>query len=134
AGPERRVANTTSRWRSAATDRSRFRSIKARCMGKGYRTRYGSKPGSSSYTTSHDKLRTLGLRPMELHASIHEDDDGKFWAEVRELPGCFASGATLDELHEALVEAIGMCLPAKRTRGKKQTTARARVDEMKLVT
>ena len=71
---------------------------------------------------------------MELHASIHEDDDGKFWAEVRELPGCFASGATLDELHEALVEAIGMCLPAKRTRGKKQTLSRARVDEMKLVT
>ena len=27
-----------------------------------------------------------------------------------ELPGCFASGATLDELREALAEAIGLYL------------------------
>jgi predicted RNase H-like HicB family nuclease len=71
---------------------------------------------------------------MELHATIHEDDDGSYWAEVKELPGCFASGATFAELHEALIEAIGMCLPVKRTRGSKKMGVRARVDEMKLVT
>lgn len=40
---------------------------------------------------------------------VHEDDDG-LWAEVEELPGCFASGDTLEELQESLVEAIGLYL------------------------
>ena len=66
---------------------------------------------------------------MELHASIREDD-GMLWAEVKELPGCFASGATISELTEALIEAVGMCvqgaLPA--------SGVRARVEEMTLVT
>ena len=48
----------------------------------------------------------------ELTATIREED-GSFWAEVQELPGCFASGETLDELLEALKEAIGMCLEYK---------------------
>ena len=30
------------------------------------------------------------MQSMELHASIHEDDDGARWAEVKEFPGCFA--------------------------------------------
>ena len=33
-----------------------------------------------------------------------------YWAEVSELPGCFASGKNLDELQEALQEAIQFCL------------------------
>jgi len=71
---------------------------------------------------------------MELHAAIHEDDDGMYWAEVKELPGCFASGRSLDELKEALFEAIAMCLPSDGTSGKKPKVGRARVDEMTLVT
>ncbi len=46
---------------------------------------------------------------MEFHATVHEED-GSYWAEVQELPGCFASGRDLNELQEALIEAIGMCL------------------------
>lgn len=46
---------------------------------------------------------------MEFHATVHEED-GSYWAEVQELPGCFASGKDLNELQEALIEAIGMCL------------------------
>ena len=38
----------------------------------------------------------------------HEKDH--IWVEVEELPGCFASGADIDELREALAEAIGMYL------------------------
>ena len=78
---------------------------------------------------------TLSQDPMELHAAIHEDDDGTFWAEVRELPGCFASGATIAELTDALLEAVGMCLddpsggPSMSTRH-----VRARVEGMTLVT
>ena len=67
---------------------------------------------------------------MELHASIREDDDGTLWAEVTELPGCFASGATISELTEALIEAVGMCVEG----GLSTTRERARVEQMTLVT
>jgi predicted RNase H-like HicB family nuclease len=43
-------------------------------------------------------------------AIVHQDDDGSFWAQVEELPGCFATGDDLHELQEALVEAITMYL------------------------
>lgn len=52
---------------------------------------------------------TTILAGMEFHAIIHEEN-GSLWAEVTELPGCFASGKDLNELQEALIEAIGMCL------------------------
>jgi predicted RNase H-like HicB family nuclease len=41
---------------------------------------------------------------------IHDDEDGMLWGEVKELPGCFASGADMDELLEAAKEAINLCL------------------------
>jgi predicted RNase H-like HicB family nuclease len=51
------------------------------------------------------------MAKITFHATIHEEDDGTYWAEVKELPGCFASGHELPELEEALVEAIQLCLP-----------------------
>ena len=48
---------------------------------------------------------------LEFTANVHREEDGSYWAEVVELPGCFASGFDLDELTEALAEAIEMCLP-----------------------
>jgi predicted RNase H-like HicB family nuclease len=42
---------------------------------------------------------------MELTVRVHQEDES-YWAEVVELPGCFASGETLDELRTALDEAI----------------------------
>lgn len=33
-----------------------------------------------------------------------------FWAEVLDLPGCFASAESLVELRDALAESIGMYL------------------------
>ena len=48
---------------------------------------------------------------VSFHAVVHEEPDGSFWAEVRELPGCIASGFSLQELQEALIEAIQMSLP-----------------------
>lgn len=41
---------------------------------------------------------------------IRDENDGMLWAEVEELPGCFASGSDMDELLEAAAEAIGMYL------------------------
>lgn len=46
---------------------------------------------------------------MELTARIHIED-GSYWADIPELPGCFATGDTLDELFEALQEGIGLYL------------------------
>jgi predicted RNase H-like HicB family nuclease len=50
-------------------------------------------------------------RRMDLTALIHTEGDG-YWAEVKELPGCFATGDTVDELLEALREGISLCLDA----------------------
>jgi predicted RNase H-like HicB family nuclease len=41
---------------------------------------------------------------VELIAAVHHED-GTYWAEVADLPGLFATGDTLDELLEALMEA-----------------------------
>ena len=45
------------------------------------------------------------MAEITFHAQVHEED-GSYWASVDELPGCFASGFDLDELQEALLEAI----------------------------
>ncbi len=41
--------------------------------------------------------------------TVHYEGD-HIWAEVDELPGCFAAGQDITELEEALAEAIGMYL------------------------
>jgi len=46
---------------------------------------------------------------MELTARIHIED-GSYWADVPELPGCFASGETLDELFTSLQEGVALYL------------------------
>jgi predicted RNase H-like HicB family nuclease len=42
---------------------------------------------------------------VELTVRVHEEE-GAYWAEVLDMPGCFASGDTLDELRMALDEAV----------------------------
>jgi predicted RNase H-like HicB family nuclease len=44
-----------------------------------------------------------------LTARVHRED-GSYWAEIPELPGCFASGQTMDELREALDESVALYL------------------------
>ena len=71
---------------------------------------------------------------MEFHVQIHEEDDGTYWAEVKELPGCFASGDNLEELKEALFEAIRMCLkPEDLPQPRLEQTRAGRVEEMTLL-
>lgn len=45
----------------------------------------------------------------QLHVEVH-NEDGSYWAEVRELPGCFASGDTVAELIESVEEAVALYL------------------------
>ena len=51
------------------------------------------------------------MADITFHVDIHEEPDGSLWAEVKELPGCFASGFDIDELQQALFEAMQMWLP-----------------------
>ncbi len=46
---------------------------------------------------------------MELTARIRIEGSS-YWADVPELPGCFASGDTLDELFESLQEGVALYL------------------------
>lgn len=54
-------------------------------------------------------LRDYGMECGGFIASVHWED-GSVWAEVPELPGCFASGASLDDLRTALDEAVRLYL------------------------
>jgi predicted RNase H-like HicB family nuclease len=63
---------------------------------------------------------------MDLNARVHAES-GTYWAEVVELPGCFASGRTLDELTDALEESIRFYLS---DRG--DSPASIRLNELKL--
>ena len=47
---------------------------------------------------------------MELQVIVHRDQDGSFWAEAVQLPGCYASGHSRDELFESLEEAVELYL------------------------
>jgi predicted RNase H-like HicB family nuclease len=41
---------------------------------------------------------------------VHHEPSEELWAEVLELPGCFAAGADMEELRQALAEAISLYL------------------------
>ena len=38
--------------------------------------------------------------------AIHEAEEGGYWGDVLELPGCASQGETLDELKENIFDAI----------------------------
>jgi predicted RNase H-like HicB family nuclease len=68
---------------------------------------------------------------MTLKASIHEAEEGGYWAEVPALPGCVTQGVTVEEVTFNLREAIEGWLSVETTE-----TAGAqndRVIEFKLV-
>lgn len=47
--------------------------------------------------------------PVTFRAVVHSED-GILWAEVEEMPGCFATGDSIEELEESLTEAMGAYL------------------------
>lgn len=68
---------------------------------------------------------------MELTATVHFEN-GSYWAEVLELPGCFASGHTLDELRESLEEGVRLYLEPESAAGPRPMVDALRVGEMKI--
>ena len=63
---------------------------------------------------------------MTLTVEIHEED-GVLWGQVVELPGCFATGDDLDELAEALGEAIVLYQSRESAPTQEHSGARAAV-------
>ena len=53
---------------------------------------------------------------LELTANI-DLEDGSYWADVPELPGCFATGDTLDEFFDSLREGAGLYLAEDASNG-----------------
>lgn len=51
----------------------------------------------------------MTMERRALHVDVHHED-GSYWAEVRELPGCFASGDTVAELIASIEEAVALYL------------------------
>jgi predicted RNase H-like HicB family nuclease len=43
---------------------------------------------------------------MTPEAIIHEAEEGGYWAEVPDLPGCFTQGETLEDLGDNIREAV----------------------------
>lgn len=48
--------------------------------------------------------------PHDTYTVVVHREDGGYWAEVPELPGCASQGATIDELLENIIDAIQGCL------------------------
>ena len=44
--------------------------------------------------------------PVSYRALVHPEEEGGYWAEIPDLPGCFTQGNTLDEIYHNLAEAI----------------------------
>jgi predicted RNase H-like HicB family nuclease len=49
------------------------------------------------------------MEQLAPHVDVHHDG-GSYWAEVRELPGCFAAGHTIAELIESVEEGMALYL------------------------
>ena len=54
---------------------------------------------------------------VTFHVTISEDSDGSYWAKVDELPGCFASGFSVEEVLDAAFDAMQLWLPDGITLG-----------------
>lgn len=66
---------------------------------------------------------------VEYQVKLQMDEDGSFWAEVEQLPGCFASGLTIDEVQENLIEAIGLYLSTPTSRVEMSLVASAPIEQ-----
>jgi predicted RNase H-like HicB family nuclease len=52
------------------------------------------------------------------HVVVFEAEEGGFWAEVLELPGCVAQGENLDELRQNAMDAIEVFLEVMSEEGQ----------------
>ena len=60
---------------------------------------------------------------------VHEAEEGGFWGECLELPGCASQGETLDEMDRNIREAIEGVLEVKLEDGEDLSVVPAREPE-----
>lgn len=60
---------------------------------------------------------------MKIRAVVHSAEEGGFWAEVPDIPGCVTEGDTWDELTQNLREAVAGCLDVPQDRVEVSETA-----------
>ncbi|HEY3319985.1 MAG TPA: type II toxin-antitoxin system HicB family antitoxin [Planctomycetota bacterium] len=53
----------------------------------------------------------------EFEIDYFQDEDGYFTAQIPAIPGCIASGKSLQEAYKNAVDAIESCLEARRVVG-----------------
>lgn len=53
----------------------------------------------------------------EFEINYFQDEDGFFTAQVPAIPGCIASGRTLQEAYRNAIDAIESCMEARRKLG-----------------
>jgi predicted RNase H-like HicB family nuclease len=76
---------------------------------QGSRLQSGTRPVDLA-GSGHRPKGPMSISRHEYTIEVHHEADGSYWATVPELPGCFASGDTIEELREALSEAISLYL------------------------
>jgi predicted RNase H-like HicB family nuclease len=54
---------------------------------------------------------------MNVTVLVHDAEEGGYWAEAPEFPGCVSQGETLDELERNIREAIEAWLASEREDG-----------------
>lgn len=69
------------------------------------------------------------LRTYTVIVHEAEPEEGGFWAEVEELPGCFASGDSLDELETDIRDAIETYILSLAANGEAVPEGRKSVGE-----
>lgn len=52
------------------------------------------------------------------HLVVFEAEEGGYWGEVAELPGCVAQGETLDDLKGSTLDAIAVFLEVMEEEGE----------------
>lgn len=67
------------------------------------------------------------------HVVVFEAEEGGFWAEVLELPGCVAQGESLDELKRNAMDAIDVFIEVMNEEGEEPLKDR-HIGTLELVT
>ena len=64
------------------------------------------------------RLQESALRPQEYLIVLHPAEEGGFWTEVPDLPGCGSQGESLNEAIEMTKDAIQGFLESMRKHGE----------------
>lgn len=61
-------------------------------------------------TASNRRVPSNAREIRETYVVVVHEEDGGYWGEVPELPGCASQGETMDELLANIIDAIQGCI------------------------